>query len=72
MGHSESLHKFIVFLLQTSCSPSPPEPGQQIKEKVAGAAERGPQGGTRGASDLEGQSGSGLLCGQSEATWVWG
>lgn len=55
MGHSESLHKFIVFLLQTSCSPSPLEPGQQIKEKVAGAAERGPQGGTRGgASDLEG------------------
>lgn len=41
VGHSESLHKFMVSLLQTSCSPSPPEPGHQIKEKVAGLQDVG-------------------------------
>lgn len=43
MGHAKSLHKFIVFLFQTSCSPSPLKPGQPIKKKVAWAAKSGRQ-----------------------------
>lgn len=43
MGHAKSLNKFIVFLFQTSCRSSPLKPGQEIKEKVAWAAESGRQ-----------------------------
>lgn len=42
-GHAKSLNKFIVFLFQTSCRSSPLKPGQEIKEKVAWAAESGRQ-----------------------------